>query len=475
MRRDIKFLFSYLDLRHLLLFAVRGTGLAKVQDHRRLFLLEAMKTFTFPGREFAANYDIVCFSHLRWDFVYQRPQHLLSRAARRHDVLFIEEPVPSAGEPRFVVNEKSGGLRVAVPHLPHGTEPAETDRMLKSMVSDLLRDLRIEDFVAWYYTPMMLSWSEHLKPRAVLYDCMDELSAFKNAPPELHIREAELFGLADLVFTGGQSLYEVKREQHDAVYCFPSSIDVNHFAQALNDILDPTDQAGIARPRIGFFGVIDERTDIELLRDIADMRPDWQFVMIGPVVKIDETDLPRRSNIHYLGGKSYDELPSYIAGWDVAMMPFAINDSTRFISPTKTPEYLAAGRPVVSTPIRDVVRPYGEAGLVRIAGTAEEFVNAIGESLDEDAGGRRGKADEFLETMSWDKTYEAMSELIDEAVLSNAERGVRNAEPEVRSAERGVRNAEPEVRNAEPEVRNAERGVRNAECRSSMARGVGES
>jgi UDP-galactopyranose mutase len=391
-------------------------------------LLEAMKNFTSPGAEFAANYNIICFSHLRWDFVYQRPQHLLTRFAKKHDVLFIEEPVPADGEARFVVNEKAGGVRVAVPHLPHGTEPADAERMLKGMVSDLLKEEGIEDFVAWYYTPMMLSWSEHLEPRAVLYDCMDELSAFKNAPQELHVREAELFGLADLVFTGGRSLYEVKREQHDAVYCFPSSIDVNHFAQALNAAGEPLDQARIAKPRIGFFGVIDERTDIGLLREIADMRPDWQFVMIGPVVKIDEADLPRRSNVHYLGGKSYDELPGYIAGWDVAMMPFAMNDSTRFISPTKTPEYLAAGRPVVSTPIRDVVRPYGEAGLVRIAGTAEEFVNAIRESLDEDATERREKAAEFLETMSWDKTFEAMSELIDDAVAANAERGMPSAE-----------------------------------------------
>jgi UDP-galactopyranose mutase len=179
--------------------------------------------------------------------------------------------------------------------------------------------------------------------------------------------------------------------------------------------------------------VIDERSDIELLRRIAELRPDWQFVMLGPVVKIDEKDLPRLENIHYLGAKSYDDLPDYIGGWDVAMMPFALNDSTRFISPTKTPEYLAAGRPVVSTPIRDVVRPYGEAGLVKIAATPEEFIDAIEAALNEDLVEHRGKAAEFLETMSWDKTYEAMSELIDEVVkknaeLSNAERGMRNAE-----------------------------------------------
>ncbi len=353
--------------------------------------------------------------------MFQRPQHLLSRFAKKHDVLFIEEPVHYDGPGEFVVNETREGVRVAVPHLPHGIGSAEEQALLKRLVTELIGDQSLENFVAWYYTPMMLAWSEHLAPIATVYDCMDELSAFKNAPEELQTREAELFGLSDLVFTGGRSLFEVKREQHDAIYCFPSSIDADHFASALKVSEDRQDQVSIPHPRIGFFGVIDERTDIELLRQIAERRPDWQFVMIGPVVKISEEDLPRAGNIHYLGGKSYDELPDYIAGWDVAMMPFAINDSTRFISPTKTPEYLAAGRPVVSTPIRDVVTPYEELGLVKIASTADEFVEAIEISLNEDASQRRAKADKFLSTISWEKTYAAMSEFIDDAIAANTE------------------------------------------------------
>ena len=384
-------------------------------------MFEDMSANTFPGPKSASSYGIVCFSHLRWDFVFQRPQHLLSRFAKRRDVLFIEEPVRYDGTGEFLLNDTKEGVRVAVPHLPHGIEPAEEHELLKKLVSELIDDQPFENFVAWYYTPMMLAWSEHLTPLATVYDCMDELSAFKNAPTELQTREAELFGLSDLVFTGGRSLYEVKREQHEAVYCFPSSIDVDHFARALSITEDRADQAAIPHPRIGFFGVIDERTDIELLRQIAERKPDWQFVMIGPVVKISEDDLPRHANIHYLGGKSYDELPEYIAGWDVAMMPFAINESTRFISPTKTPEYLAAGRPVVSTPIRDVVRPYEELGLVRIASTADKFVEAIEESVHENAAERRAKADEFLSTISWEKTYGSMSELIDEAIAANTE------------------------------------------------------
>jgi UDP-galactopyranose mutase len=156
--------------------------------------------------------------------------------------------------------------------------------------------------------------------------------------------------------------------------------------------------------------------DITLLGEIADLKPEWSFIMIGPVVKIDEADLPRAENIYYLGGKSYEELPGYIAGWDVAMMPFAMNESTRFISPTKTPEYLAAGRPVVSTPIRDVVRPYGNEGLVHIAESPEEFVAAIQSALDEDADDRRRRVDEFLKNMSWDGTFDAMADLIDGAI-----------------------------------------------------------
>ena len=380
-----------------------------------------MDVLSFPGSKFADGHAVLCFSHLRWDFVFQRPQHLLGRFSKRHDVLFVEEPVYDGGEPRFVVTSKRDGLKVAVPHLPHGTDVSAIDPMMRKLLDRLLQEQGIENFVAWYYTPMMLGWSEHLRPLAVVYDCMDELSAFKNAPVELRVKEAELFALADLVFTGGRSLYKVKREQHTAVYCFPSSIDVDHFTRALDVETDPVDQGGIPRPRIGFCGVIDERSDIQLLRRVAEMRPDWQFVMLGPVVKIDENDLPRHENIHYLGAKNYDDLPDYIGGWDVAMMPFALNESTRFISPTKTPEYLAAGLPVVSTPIRDVVRPYGEVGLVKIAETAEEFVASIQAALTEDLGEHRRKAAEFLETMSWDKTYEAMSELIEESIASKRE------------------------------------------------------
>ena len=364
------------------------------------------------------DYDLICFSHLRWDFVFQRPQHLFTRFAQNHRVFFIEEPFFGDDGPRFEISQRENGLAVVQPHLPQG---CDVDAVMTDLIVGLKTEKNIENCVVWFYTPMMIRFADGLEPDVMVYDCMDELSMFKDAAPELMERENELFERADLVFTGGQSLFEAKRDKHPAVYAFPSSIDVKHFERALSIDEEPADQKDIPHPRIGFCGVIDERTDSDLLGRIAELRPEWQFVMIGPIVKINENDLPHRDNIHYLGAMSYNDLPAYISGWDVAMMPFAMNDSTRFISPTKTPEYLAAGRPVVSTPIRDVVRPYGEKGLVHIAATADEFIKAIETSLIEDVVTRRAKANEYLATMSWDKTQSAMAELIDEVIEKRAD------------------------------------------------------
>ena len=362
------------------------------------------------------SFDLVCLSHLRWDFVYQRPQHLLSRCAEGRRVFFFEEPVHDGGPLRLEIKER-GRVRVVVPHLPDGlTSDVAREAAQRSMVERMLADHGVKDYVLWYYTPMALQFTRHLRPRAVVYDCMDELSAFKGASPLLRGLESELMSRADLVFTGGQSLYEAKRDRHPRVYAFPSSIDAAHFRTAREIDAEPEDQAAVPRPRLGFFGVIDERLDTGLLDEVARLRPRWQLVMIGPVVKIDPAALPRRANIHYLGMKSYGELPAYLSGWDVALLPFARNESTRFISPTKTPEYLAAGRPVVSTSIRDVARPYGQEGLVRIADTAEEFVEACEAALAEDAGARQDKVDAFLSQTSWDGTWASMSALIDGAV-----------------------------------------------------------
>jgi glycosyltransferase involved in cell wall biosynthesis len=371
----------------------------------------------------ACKPDLVCLSHLRWDFVYQRPQHLMSRFARDRRVFFVEEPMEYDGPPRMDVSDRPEGVRVAVPLLPPGLSPEQAEAVQRDLLRGLLADQDVSEYILWYYTPMALAFSADLAPAAVVYDCMDELSLFRGAPPILVDREAKLLETADLVFTGGHSLYEAKRERHPEVYAFPSSIDAEHFGRARNGVTDPHDQSPIPGPRLGYFGVIDERIDLDLLAGVAETRQDWQMVMVGPVVKIDPAILPRRANIHYLGMKKYEELPDYLAGWHVAMMPFARNESTRFISPTKTPEYLAGGRPVVSTPIRDVVRPYGDQGLVEIAEDVEGFIAGVSRLLDGWHGGESReewmrRVDEFLSRSSWSRTWQQMSDLIDSAVAA---------------------------------------------------------
>ena len=368
----------------------------------------------FNGTE---SFDLVCFSHLRWDFVYQRPQHLLSRFAKQRRVFFVEEPLFIDGTTKLEIIRREDYLFTVVPQISHSDRENEnTEGIQRKLIDRFFLEKNINNFVAWFYTPMAMAFAAHLQPMAIVYDCMDELSGFKFAPPELVENETKLFQRTDLVFTGGQSLYEAKKSQHKSVHAFPSSIDAEHFKKARNITDEPEDQKSIAHPRLGYCGVIDERMDIKMLGEMADLRPDWQFIMIGPVVKIAPEDLPRRENIHYLGGKNYQDLPNYLAGWDVALMPFALNESTKFISPTKTPEYLAAGKPVVSTPIQDVVRPYGEMNLVEIAATAQEFVEACKKVLTENSEERSAKADEFLAQMSWDKTWSQMAEMIDEIV-----------------------------------------------------------
>ncbi|MGL4610253.1 MAG: glycosyltransferase family 1 protein [Trueperaceae bacterium] len=364
---------------------------------------EPLSTFT----------DLVCISHLRWDFVYQRPQHLMSRAAKTRRVFFVEEPRLEEKETvRFEIRQDESGVLVVVPFLPTGLDEAATHERFTQLLEQMLDYHNVNDYTLWVYTPMplpaLLALSNRHKPQLVIYDCMDELANFRFAPPELREREAQLFAWADVVFTGGYSLYEAKVKQHNNVYPFPSSVDVDHFAKAMLHPNEPADLQTIPHPRVGFIGVIDERMDVALVGEVAALRPDLHFVMIGPVVKISQDELPKGDNVHYLGQKQYKDLPNYLAYIDVAMMPFAINDSTRFISPTKTPEYLAAGKPVISTPIHDVVRPYGEKDLVVIAETCAAFVEGLEQLLTEDQTQRRSRADIFVNRLSWSHTWQEM-------------------------------------------------------------------
>ena len=366
------------------------------------------------------HHTLICFSHLRWNFVFQRPQHLMSRFAKDRRVIYWEEPeaaLPDC-EPALGVRAcAETGVIVVTPSLPETLDEAGRETALKTLLDAFLKG-EAGPFIRWYYTPMMLPFSRHVEAESVVYDCMDELANFRFAPPQLLSLEQELIDSADVVFTGGYSLYEAKKDRHPNIHPFPSSVDRGHFAQARATDAQPDDQAPIGRPRLGFYGVIDERMDLELIAAVADAHPEWSIVMVGPVVKIDPADLPLRANIHYLGGKTYEQLPVYLGGWDVALMPFAINDSTRFISPTKTPEYLAGGRPVVSTPITDVIRHYGDMDAVFVADGAQAFVTACEQALALFQSGDEwlGEVDAKLANLSWDTTYARMAGLVREAM-----------------------------------------------------------
>ncbi len=364
---------------------------------------------------------IIVFSHLRWNFVYQRPQHLLSRLAKHYQIVFIEEPVPN-GDDFLEHLRPAPNVEVLRPHVASTTPGFHDDHLpvLQSQLAEFIRERGIDDYLVWFYTPMALPLANGLKPRAVIYDCMDELSGFMHAPRQLIQRENALYQLADLVLTGGPSLYRSKRERHGNVHCFSSSVDAVHFAPVAGSPMpDHPAQESVPHPRLGYCGVIDERIDLDLIAAIADAHPAWQIVMVGPVVKINAERLPQRSNIHWLGQQSYDDLPQFMAGWDVCLLPFALNDATRFISPTKTLEYMAAERPAVSTRIRDVAEPYGH--VVAIADTALEFIDACAAMLAELDAQKAVRVQEMrriLSGTSWDATADAIHLLI-EALPAN--------------------------------------------------------
>lgn len=361
---------------------------------------------------------ILVFSHLRWNFVYQRPQHLLTRMAGWARVLFVEEPIyaPEA-EPSWKHSRPAPDLLVCQPQTPVAAAGFHPDQhsALVPLLKRLLRDEQAGDVLAWLYTPLALPLAQAVRPRRLVYDCMDELSAFLHAPRALLEQERALLEQADLVFTGGPSLYRAKRDRHPRVYCFPSSVDADHFRQARAGLPEAPEQADLPHPRLGFYGVIDERLDLQLLAALADAHPEWSLVLVGPVVKIDPQTLPRRPNIRYLGQRRYEDLPRFLAGWDVCLLPFARNEATRFISPTKTLEYMAAERPIVSTPIADVAEPYGQ--IVYLGDTSEAFVAACAQALASGPAERAERAERMravLASTSWDQTALAMRGLIED-------------------------------------------------------------
>jgi UDP-galactopyranose mutase len=378
---------------------------------------------------------IVVFCHLRWDFVYQRPQQLLSRLASHYRIVVVEEPVFHEGTAHLRKYTPAPNITVVQPHTPVAASGFHDDQipLLQRLLTELVPSG--EHPVAWFYTPMALPLLQTIHPSLVVYDCMDELSAFRNAPKQLLQRETALLAMADVVFTGGPSLYEAKRARHPNVHCFPSSVDLAHFSRARERAAQRTPGA----PRLGFYGVIDERFDLGLLKALADARPQWELVMVGPVVKIDPAELPRNANIRYTGQAHYNELPQYLATWDVCLMPFALNESTRYISPTKVLEYMAAELPIVSTAIADVAKPYSH--IVSIAHTPEEFIRSCDEALamtPERHAAMTEAMRAVLATTSWETTARAMRGLLKAG-------GGRQAAPAPEAASTASINALPAI------------------------------
>ena len=363
---------------------------------------------------------LIVFCHLRWDFVFQRPQHLMTRLAEHYNILFVEEPMHAEGEARLEKTKVAENITVCRPHTPIHQWGFHDDQLptLQNLLADLVPEG--EEPVVWFYTPMALPLLKNSKPSKVVYDCMDELAAFKNAPKQLLQRESALLNIADVVFTGGPSLYQSKRDRHANAHCFSSSVDANHFRQAQDAAISHPEQAHIPHPRLGFYGVIDERFDTELVKAMADAHPEWQIVLVGPVVKIDPATLPKQPNVHYMGQRTYEQLPQFLAGWDVCLLPFALNESTKFISPTKVLEYMAAEKPSVSTPITDVKVPYGD--VVEIAEAYPDYIAACERQLalsDQARDTMVKRMREVVAGTSWDRTASSMHALIQSAEYSN--------------------------------------------------------
>lgn len=359
---------------------------------------------------------IIVFSHLRWDFVFQRPQHVMSRLAAHHPIVFVEEPLHHESKTFLTTYSPAPNVLVWQPHTPVNMPGFHDGHLphLQKLLRQLVRDY--SDHIAWFYTPMALPLLQELHPRLVVYDCMDELASFKNAPKQLLQRESALLKVADVIFTGGPGLYRSKRERHQNVHCVPNSVDAAHFVQALDRANSHPAHRDIPGPRLGYYGVIDERFDVQLIEQVADAHPQWQLVLVGPVLRIDPATLPQRANIHYLGQQPYQALPQFLAGWDVCLLPFALNEATRFISPTKTLEYMAAELPIVSTPVADVVECHGD--IVAIAANAPAFVAACEAALlappDEHAR-KIEKMRKALAATSWDATVGKMRTVLDDA------------------------------------------------------------
>jgi glycosyltransferase involved in cell wall biosynthesis len=374
-----------------------------------------------------ADFPFIVHSHLRWDFVWQRPQQILSRMAATRPVLFVEEPIlldDVRGE-RLAITQPVPNVYRAVPRLPAYLRESY-DRAIvttRALVQEAVGKRgplagKFSGAVQWFYTPMPApAMLGAFNERGVVYDCMDELAQFRFAPTDLAERERLLLANADVVFTGGHKLYTSKSRYHDNVHFFGCGVDAAHFAAArAPETAVPADVASLPRPVFGYFGVIDERLDYELIARLAESNPSASVVMIGPVAKVDPGDLPRAANVHWLGQRDYGQLPAYVKAFDVCLMPFALNEATEYINPTKTLEYMAAGKPIVSTPVADVVHNF--TPVVRVVRGGDEFVTAATELAAARDAATIARGIETARNASWESLVARMRALISDAVTT---------------------------------------------------------
>lgn len=382
-------------------------------------------TRTDDLRESDEAYPIVVHSHLHWDWVWQRPQQFLSRISHRHSVLFVQEPIAVEGlaAPRARIREAEGlpNLTVLALEFPRPLIAAREacDDAQYRLVREALTGSLGRKFarpVQWFYDPMaVVPFAGKMEERAVVYDCMDQLSQFRGAPPELIRRERELLNLADVVFAGGPKIHKAKRLVNTNCHCYGCGVDVKHFGRAAAASTSiPDDLSALPGPRLGYFGVVDERMDYELVAALADAHPEWSVVIIGPWTKVDPGTFPQRANLHWFGGRDYQQLPNYVKGFDVCLMPFAINEATEFINPTKALEYMAAARPIVSTAIEDVVLQFSD--VVHVAHNRDGFIQACEEAVQRPDQQRIARGRELASGNSWEEIVDRLEGHIEDAL-----------------------------------------------------------
>lgn len=374
-----------------------------------------------------AQAPIVVFCHLSWDGVWQRPQQFLSRLAQTHPVLFVEtycSDVP-AGKVRTAPAPRHPNITVLQMHLPAARwhEGAFIDAERRRLLRTFLRtDARFAAPVLWFYDPMaVVAFAGHCGERAIVYDCMDELSQFRGAPRELAERERLLLGVADVVFCGGRKMRDKRLPFNRNCHFYGTGVDCAHFGAARTADL-PVDPQIAALPGkvLGYFGVIDERIDYELLANLADALPQCSVAMVGPTAKVNPADFPQRPNLHWLGRRDYADLPAITKGFAVCLMPFALNEATEYINPTKALEYMAAGRPIVSTALDEVRTNFG--AVCRIARSHHEFIAHCAQEADHPNRARIRRGLALTAQNTWEAIAAQMDQHLVAAVNRRAER-----------------------------------------------------